>query len=316
MRKFSLLPRWMVLGPNKSKIFKKRGVTSDTTDYGILTGAEVIEGHKDFENIRIGKYWIDGFQDIYYDDRDWRRTYTDYTMEVIRINGWKKENVRSCACGIRLAMTYSSIDDLQKNEGSVVKRAEDGIIEIEYGYYPQKVVNEDLKNQLEKLYSSYRLNKTLNKTKNNYSTFMERFSHGVRKDTYANEEYEFNGKRYVRYDLNENNYNYEAKFIENPDGRRREYIWFEVQPVKWLVDEDYKIMVTDKIILGGVPYNYDKRIELDEEGYGNTLVRKFINNHLEKELFKCELEKVRLEEIEDEKKSKKQSDSREDDWER
>ena len=312
MRKFSLLARRMVFGPNKSKIFKKRGVTSDTTDYGIVTGAEVIEGHKDFENIRIGKYWIDGFQSIHYDDRDWWVTYTDYTMEVIRVNGWRYENVTSDKCGIRLAMTYSSIDDLQKNKGSVVKRAEDGIIEIEYGYYPQKVVKEETKNQLEKLYSS----KRLQKTKNSYTTYGENFNHGVRSFTYENEEYEYNGKRYVRFDLDKNSYNYDTEYVRNPDGSIRNYVWFEVQPVKWLVDEEHKLMVTDKIILGGVHYNINKKIELNEEEYENTVVRRFINNHLEKELFKCELEKVRLEEIEDEKVSQKQSDSREDDWER
>ena len=308
MRKFSLLPRWMVLGGNKSKIFKTRGVTSDTTDYGIVTGTEVIENRKGFENIRIGKYWIDGFQGLFIDDRDWWVTYSDVTMEVIGINGWRAEQMTSGDCGIRLAMTYSSIDDLQKNEGSIVKRAEDGILEIEYGYYPQKVVKGKTEIELEKLYIS----NSLNKTQNKYSTYKDGFIDGVRRNSYENEEYEYNGKRYVRFDLHKNNHNCDTEYVKNPDGKFRDYVWFEVQPVKWLVDEEYKLMVTDKIILGGIHYNGNKEIELNEEGYKNTFVRRFVNNHLEKELFKCNLEKIRPEEIGNEKISQKRSDNRED----
>ena len=90
-------------------------------------------------------------------------------------------------CGIRLAMTYSSIDDLQKNEGSIVKRAEDGILEIEYGYYPQKVVKGKTEIELEKLYIS----NSLNKTQNTYSTYKDGFIDGVRRNSYENEEYEY-----------------------------------------------------------------------------------------------------------------------------
>ena len=35
-------------------------------------------------------------------------------------------------------------------------------------------------------------------------------------------------------------------------------VWVEVQPVKWLVDERAKVMITDKLIFSGVQ-SYDNR---------------------------------------------------------
>ena len=313
MREFSLLSRADVFGENKSKIFTKRGVTSDTTDYGIITGADVIEDHKKYKGIRIGKYWIDGFQKIVTDDRDWWRNYEDLFTEVIRAGGWKNENAISDNCGIRLKMKYSSLEELQKNKGSVVKRCNDGIIEIEYGYYPQKVIDRDFQEYLEVLYKGDKLKKT----GNIYSTYKPTRINGKIKENCENEEFEYNGKRYVRFDVKKNYYNtsYEAeKYMRNSKGELYDYVWVEVEPVKWLVDEKAKMLVTEKIILGGVPYKSGLKVDMTQEGYRNTIARRFINNFIEKELFSCELEKINQKELESDCEIK--SNQERDDYER
>lgn len=117
--------------------------------------------------------------------------------------------------------------------------------------------------------------------------------------------------------MKKNYYNtsYEAeKYMRNSKGELYDYVWVEVEPVKWLVDEKAKMLVTEKIILGGVPYKSGLKVDMTQEGYRNTIARRFINNFIEKELFSCELEKINQKELESDCEIK--SNQERDDYER
>ena len=62
-------------------------------------------------------------------------------------------NVSKRNGGARLALSFSSIGLIPTN-GESGKRARDGILEVEYGYYPQKAVSRDMQERLERAYLS------------------------------------------------------------------------------------------------------------------------------------------------------------------
>ena len=78
------------------------------------------------------------------------------------------------------------------------------------------------------------------------------------------DEYENNGKKYVK--------------VIVPYGNH-ETKWFEVLPVKWLIDEQDKVMIADKVIISGVPFDTRKGHD-----YKETAIKRFIDNHFTKNL--------------------------------
>ena len=82
---------------------------------------------------------------------------------------------------------------------------------------------------------------------------------------------EYQGKKYVRVIANTS---YDGKAINLSNGqsyRDKDPVWIEVSPVKWLVDEEHDIAITENIIFSGV--QFDKETEMYR--YLNTY---FIND--------------------------------------
>ena len=63
----------------------------------------------------------------------------------------------------------------------------------------------------------------------------------------------------------------------------------EVLPVKWLVDEDSLMMITEKIISAGVRFN-DKS-NFHTEDFDKTEIKKFMDEHLWKDMFQYQKNK-------------------------
>ena len=98
----------------------------------------------------------------------------------------------------RPALPFSSISNIPTN-GESGKRARDGILEVEYGYYPQKAVSKEMQEKLEREYKSGRLSKT----RNSYTTDSTRYTeYDTTFEPQTHQEYEYNGKRYVRVEAN------------------------------------------------------------------------------------------------------------------
>ena len=74
-------------------------------------------------------------------------------------------------------------------------RARDGIMEVEYGYYPQKAVPKTMQMRLETAYQRG----NIQKTQNSYTVDTVRCDdYNIRFSPQKYEEYELSGKRYVR----------------------------------------------------------------------------------------------------------------------
>ena len=150
MSNFTFLTQEQCFGSDKLDILKKRGTKAAITDFSVLLGGWVSSEHVENDSSlegRTGYYWTksdDGDNDARVVFADGDRTY-DLVYER---HG-----------GARPALPFSSISSIPTN-GESGKRAKDGVLEVEYGYYPQKAVSRDMQDRLERAYKSGTISKT------------------------------------------------------------------------------------------------------------------------------------------------------------
>ena len=269
MSDFTFLTEEQYFGDDKLDILEKRGTKAAITDFSILLGAYVSDYHIDNDSSlegRTGYYWTksdDG-------DNDARVVYDD--------GGSRCNSVRLRDGGARPALPFSSISSIPTN-GESGKRARDGILEVEYGYYPQKAVAKDMQERLERAYK----NRTISRTKNSYTTDSVAYdNYDTSFQPQAHQEYEYNGKRYVR--VNANSY-YDGNYFTLSNGEKYkdgDNVWLEVSPVKWIVDEKSHMMITEKLIFAGVQFN--KESNYHTEDFDKTDIKTFMDRYLSRDL--------------------------------
>ena len=272
MSDLTFLTAEQCFGDNQLDIFKKRGNRAALTDFAILLGADVsiwyIANGNSLEG-RTGYYWTKS------KDLDWY----NYVYVVHGSGTRSSDKVNERYVGVRPAIPLSSLNAIPMNEGSEIIKANDGILEVEYGYYPQKTVSRDMQERLERAYRSSSFKKTnshFTSDSRKYDAYNEIFL----PKQYA--EYEYNGNKYVR--IQANSCFGINKFILSNEVKYRDgdYVWVEVLPVKWLVDEKSLFMITEKIIFAGVQFNDKNYITADWE---NTVIKKFMDEHLWRDMF-------------------------------
>lgn len=270
MSNFTFLTHEQCFGSDKLDILKKRGTKAAITDFSVLLGgwisSEHVENDSSLEG-RTGYYWTKS------DDE-----YNDACVVYANGSGDCYQVYKRYG-GARPALPFSSIDSIPTN-GESGKRARDGILEVEYGYYPQKSVSKDMQERLEISYRSGNISRTGNRyttdsvVYNKYDTSFQPQTH---------QEYEYNGKRYVRIEAN-SYYNGNNFTLSNGEQYRDgDNVWVEVQPVKWLVDEKSHMMITEKLIFAGVQFN--KESNYHTRDFDKTNIKIFMDKHLSKDLF-------------------------------
>ncbi len=269
MSNFTFLTQEQCFGSDKLDILKKRGTKAAITDFSILLGAYVSDYHIDNDSSlegRTGYYWTksdDGDNDARVVDDNGNRAYN---------------NVDSRNCGARPALPFSSISSIPTN-GESGKRAKDGVLEVEYGYYPQKAVSRDMQERLERAYRSG----NISKTRNSYTTDSRRYNaYNEKFVPKQHEEYEYNGKRYVRVEANSDFGSNTFTLSNGENYRDGDNVWVEVSPVKWLVDERAKVMITDKLIFSGVQFNHTRNYHTRD--FDRTDIKTFMDRYLSRDL--------------------------------
>ena len=138
MSNFTFLTQEQCFERDKLDVLKKRGTKAAITDFSVLLGGWVSSEHVENDSSlegRTGYYWTKS------DDGD---------NDARVVDGYGD---RSCyhvskrRGGARPALPFSSIGSIPTN-GESGKRARDGILEVEYGYYPQKAVSRDMQERL------------------------------------------------------------------------------------------------------------------------------------------------------------------------
>ena len=269
MSNFTFLTQEQCFERDKLNILEKRGTQAAITDFSILLGAYVSDYHVENDSSlegRTGYYWTKS------DDGD-------NDARVVYANGDSHCNsVGKRDGGARPALPFSSISNIPTN-GESGKRARDGILEVEYGYYPQKAVSRDMQERLERAYRSG----SISKTRNSYTTDSRRYNaYDEKFAPKQHEEYEYNGKRYVRVEANSDFGGGEFTLSNGENYRDGDNVWVEVSPVKWLVDERAKVMITDKLIFSGVQFNHTRNYHTRD--FDRTDIKTFMDRYLSRDL--------------------------------
>jgi hypothetical protein len=262
---FSFLDKEQIFGENRLEIFKEYGTKAAITDFSILLGGYVNndyhtkEGNTDKD--RIGWWWTrtdDGYNDAC--------VVSDYGDS-------RYNNVYDRDGGARPALPYSSISSISSNE----VRGSFGIKEVEYGEYPQTIVDEPFSRELEK---NYKRGSGIRKTGKTYTTdSVDYDDHDRSFEPRKHEEFEYKGRRYIRIVGDHNGEDYNLS-----DGRiivSGEPYWVAVEPIKWLVDERANIALSKKIIFSGVQF---KKTQDYKGDFNRTDIKQFIDKHFAKEI--------------------------------
>ena len=264
MSNFTFLTEKQIFGDNKLDIIKKYGTKCAITDFSILLGGYISDGHYSIEGntrkTRTGCWWTksaDKSNDIYLADFDGSRD---------------SSPVKDRSNGARLVLSYSSI----KSNSSNVVSSTNGIKKIEYGKYPQTIVAENYSCELEKAYNDGNL-RTTGKSYTTDSVSTRDYTESFKARTHT--EYEYGGSKYIRFvgDLN-----CEEEVLS--DGREIKSgspYWIRVEPITWLVDEKADIALSEKILFSGVQFKNDKHYN---GNFDETDIKQFMDRDFSKEI--------------------------------
>ena len=263
MNNFDFLTLSEVLGKDKLQIFEKCGTRCMVTDFSILLGCNYmsIPGN---ETDKAGWWWT-------------KTRFNELEVMGITINGTEgivyQDESRIC---IRPAINYSKIEMYAKNK----KTNQHGVLEVEYGEYPQTTASEEISKALEYAYNKESLKQT-GKTYTSYPQIDSNYKKNLIPKKYF--EYEFSGKKYIRI--------VNSKIIygkELSNGRKIEIdepYWIEIQPIKWLIDEKTNKAITEKLILTGIDFN---TISDTKGNFEETDIYKFMEKYLCKEIIELD----------------------------
>ena len=261
----TFLTKEQIFGDDQLDILKKYGTRCAITDFSILLG-----GFPDEDN-----HTTEG--DAYRDRTGWWWTRTNDGDNDVRVVDPKGDNnffdVTNRFVGARPALPYSSISSIASNE----VRESFGIKEIEYGEYPQTIVDERFSRELEE---NYKRGTGIRKTGKTYTTDSVRvINDDISFSPREHEEFEYKGKKYIRIVAGCNGS--DEKLSDGREIEIGEPYWVAVEPIKWLVDEKANIALSKKIIFAGVQFSRKGDYKGD---FNRTDIKQFIDKHFSKDI--------------------------------
>lgn len=173
-------------------------------------------------------------------------------------------------------MPFSALRHIPTN--GVSGRAQDGVLEVEYGNYPQQAVPTSMQNALENLFQQG----LITKTGNSYTVdSREGFEYTEKFLPRKIEEYEYGEKRYVRVLAMSNFGSARFELSNGSQYQNGNYVWVEVQPVNWLIDEKAHIMLSEKLLFAGVQFKHERNYK---GNFQETDIKKYMDQYFSKDL--------------------------------
>ena len=159
-------------------------------------------------------------------------------------------------------------------------RGYNGTEEVEYGEYPQYAPDANIQRSLESEYQ----NRRLQQTGRNYTfdrTAYNDYSQSFQPVTY--DEYEYSGKKYIRVKVNSNYDGGRFKLSNGEQYKDGDYVWVEVSPVKWLIDDKTKTLVSKIGLLAGIRFHTNKKNYNGD--FSTTDMKEYLDKYMSKDLF-------------------------------
>ena len=247
------------------EVLKKYGTKAAITDLCVLTGSYLIED-TDF-NIdedsslkgRTGWFWTRSDDD-------------DNDVCGVNLNGNRFLRYRYLRNGaVRPALQSSVIfSQISTNRVRGYNRTE----EVEYGEYPQYAADSRMQSILESEY-----NRGMNKTGRSYtfdSVKYDDYDTGFKPVAYK--EYEYQGKKYIRIRANSDFEGGKFKLSNGVEYRDGDYVWVEVSPVKWLIDDRTGILISKMGLVSGIRF-LDKRTNYKGD-FSRTEMKEYLDRYM------------------------------------
>ncbi len=261
---FTLLSDEQTFGSQQIDVIKKMGGKCAISDFAILLGAYVSSDyHVDGDNSMRGRtgWW-----------------YLSSSAGDGDVRGVNKVGDRSCTTAgkrsgaVRPALPFSNISDISLNG----VKGRHGFLEVEYGEYPQYAVDTNLGRILDDSFQAgvlRRTGKTYTTDSRRWNANSERFS------PVQHEEFEYNGKRYVRVKSNDTDENF--KLSNGVTVHPGMYVWLEVSPIKWIVDDRAKMLVSKTLLASGIRFCNDRQYNGD---FKNTEMYQYLNTYFARDM--------------------------------
>ena len=261
---------WGVNGGRQLDVLEKYGTRSAITDLVILTGGYCEDSCSymapDDNSLKGRTGWVytrssDGDGDVRGVNKGGSRSHF-YSYER---NG-----------AVRPALLSSFIfSQISPNR----VRGYNGTEEVEYGEYPQYAPDSDVQRRLENEYK----NGNLRQTGRNYTfdkTEYDDYDQYFQPVTY--EEYDYNGKRYIRIRANSDYGSNSFKLSNGESYRNGDYVWVEVSPVKWLIDDKTQTLVSKRGLLAGIRFHTKDRSYNGD--FSTTDMKEYLDKHMLRDL--------------------------------
>ena len=249
------------------EVIRKYGIKSAITDLCVLTGSYLREDTIDEDRSLTGRtscFWTRSDDD-------------DNDVRMVDENGIRSYIYRCKRSGTVRPALQSSVIFSQISPNRVM--GYNGIEEVEYGEYPQNAADSRMQNILESEY-----NRGMNKTGRSYtfdSVIYDDYDTGFIPVTY--EEYEYQGKKYIRIKANSDFGGDRFMLSNGVKYRDGDYVWVEVSPVKWLIDNKTGILISKKGLVSGI--RFLDRNQKYKGDFSKTEMKEYLDRYMSKELF-------------------------------
>lgn len=260
---------WGNGGESQLEVIRKYGTKAAITDLCVLTGSHLCEDTEcniDEDRTLTGRTsWF------------WTRSDNgDNDVCVVSSNGYIYDRHRSNRNGVVRPVLQSSVIFSQISLNRV--RGYNGTEEVEYGEYPQNAADSRMQNILESEY-----NRGMNKTGRSYtfdSVKYDDYDTGFKPVTY--EEYEYQGKEYIRIKANSDFEDCRFQLSNGVEYENGDYVWVEVSPVKWLIDDRTGILISKKGLVSGI--RFLDTITNYKGNFGRTEMKEYLDRYMIRDL--------------------------------
>ena len=260
---------WGNSSESQLEVIRKYGTKAAITDLCVLTGSYLCED-TDY-NIdedksltgRTSRFWTRSDDGV-------------YNVCGVNLTGNRSNKHRYQRNGVVRPALQSSVIFSQISPNRV--RGYNGTEEVEYGEYPQNAADSRMQNILESEY-----NRGMNKTGRSYtfdSVKYDDYDTGFKPVTY--EEYEYQGKEYIRIRANSDFDGNKFKLSNGVEYRDGDYVWVEVSPVKWLIDDRTGILISKKGLVSGIRF-LDKNLDYTGD-FDRTEMKEYLDRYMLRDL--------------------------------
>ncbi len=258
--------------------------TAQITDYAILNGG-YSSNEEDLKN--VGKYFTNDFQQFV--------EYGPYLPNFIDDLGQKLPGFYMGDVGIRPAMRFSTFHSI--NPDLTLSRLTAELFEVDYGKYLQDSAEEELQNKLTNAVAIDSLDlkdserkqivdilkiEKITKTNDFYEKNERKYREFVPKKVII---YEYQRRRFAKVKADTSFFDDESFVLSNGASYKNgDSIWIEEKPIKWLINKEKDIMLSEKIIQAGIKFDYNNIIY--EPEFYNTTMFNYLGEHMAQEMFK------------------------------